>query len=172
MMIKILLASFLGVSNVLADGAAIVDAISGIQNATAELSATVASWNGGILGALPIVSESTSLLTAINDATDTAKQSANLSDIEAVTVGLTILSLVTDVNTSLTTIIDAKPKFDQVLLSGVVLLNLELEKGASTQFSDAVIEKLPATFVSTGETLSGEITDSFDQAIDVYNGPF
>lgn len=172
MMVNLLLASLLGVSSVLADGAAIVDAITGIQNATADLTSTVASWDGGILGALPIVTESTSLLTAINDATDTAKQSANLTDLEAVTVGLTILTLVTDVNSSLTTIIDAKPKFDKVLLSGVVLLNLALEKSASTDFSDAVIEKLPEAFVSVGETLSGEITDSFEEAIDVYNGPF
>ncbi|KAJ4391782.1 hypothetical protein N0V93_005402 [Gnomoniopsis smithogilvyi] len=172
LMVKILLASILSASGVLADGAAIVDAISGIQNATTELTTTVASWDGGILGALPIVSESTSLLTAINDATDTAKQSANLTDLEAVTVGLSIVSLVTGVNSSLTTIIDAKPKFDKVLLSGVVLINLALEKSASADFSNAVLEKLPTSFVSVGETLSGEITDSFDQAIDVYNGPF
>lgn len=168
---KFLLASFLGVSSVVADGAAIVDAITGIQNATAELTSTVASWDGGILGAIPIVTESTSLLTAINDATDTAKASANLTDLEAVSVGLQILTLVTNVNTSLTTIIDAKPKFDKDLLSGVVLLNLELEKSASGDFSDAVIEKLPEAFVSTGETLSAEITASFDVAIDAYN-PF
>lgn len=172
MTMKLFFASLLGVSTVLADGAAIADAISAIQNATQELTTTVASWNGGILGAIPIVSESTSLLTAINQATATAKQSANLSDIEAVTVGLGIITLVTDVNSSLTTIIAAKPKFDETLLSGVVLLNLALEKSASTDFSDAVIEKLPDTFVSTGETLSGEITASFDQAIDVYDGPF
>lgn len=172
MMFKVLIASFLGASRVLADGAAIVDAITGIQNATADLTNTVATWDGGILGALPIVTESTSLLTAINDATGTAEQSANLTDIEAVTVGLTILNLVTDVNSSLTTIIDAKPKFDAVFLSGVVLLNLVLEKDASTKFSDAVIEKLPTTFVSTGQTLSGEITDSFDEAIAVYSAPF
>lgn len=172
MMVKVLLTTLLGASSVLADGAAIVDAISGIQNATAELTSTVASWDGGILGALPLVSESTSLLTAINDATDTTKQSANLTDIEAVTVGITILSLVTDVNSSLTTIIDAKPKFDKVFSSGIVLLNLALERSASADFSDASLEKLPATFASVGETLSGEITDSFDQAIGVHNGPF
>lgn len=170
--LKFLLPSLLGASSVLADGAAIADAISAIQNATQELNATVATWNGGILGAIPIVSESTSLLTAINDATATAKQSANLSAIEAITVGLDIITLVTDVNSTLTTIIDAKLKFDKTLLTGVVLLNLGLEKSASAEFSDAVIEKLPETFVSTGQTLSDEITASFDQAIDVYNGPF
>lgn len=170
MMFKLLFASFLGASSVLADGAAIVAAITAIQNSTLDLDTAVAEWDGGILGALPIVADSAALLSTINDATDTAKDSAVLSDLEAISVGLEIISLVTDVNTTLTTIIAAKPKFDGALLSGVVLLNLGLEKSASSDFSDAVIDKLPATFVSTGQTLSSEILASFDQAIDVYEG--
>lgn len=154
----------------LADGAAIASAISAIQNATIALNDTVAAWEGGILGALPIIAESTSLLSTINKGAATAKQSANLSDIEAFTVGVDTITLVNDVNSSLTTIIAAKPRFDRTLLSGIVLLNLEQEKSASADFSNAIVSKLPVTFVSTGEILAGQIAAAFAEAIDVYSG--
>lgn len=167
---KLLIPLFAGASGVLADGAAIVSAISAIQNATIALNDTVAAWEGGILSAIPIIAESTSLLSAIKKGTATAKQSANLSDIEAFTVGVDTISLVNDVNSSLTTIIAAKPRFDRNLLSGIVLLNLEQEKSASADFSDAVVSKLPATFVSTGQILASQIAAAFAEAIDVYSG--
>lgn len=170
LIINSFIALLVGVSTVLADGAAIEGAISAIQNATSALSDTVGSWDGGLLGSLPIIVDSTSLLNTINKGTATAKQSANLSDVEGFTVGVDTIQLVTDVNSSLTTIIAAKSKFDKILLTPVVLLNLELEKSASADFSDAVISKLPATLVSAGETLSEEIAASFDQAIGVYSG--
>lgn len=172
MLPRVILASLLSASSVLADGAAIAAAITTIQDATVQLGTTVATWDGGILSAIPITVDSATLLEDINTATRTARASAALSDVEAVTVGLGIISLVTNVNSTLTTLIAAKPKFDQTLLTGVVLLNLELEKAASGRFSDAVIAKLPATFVSTGQTLAAEITASFNVAIDAYNGPF
>lgn len=169
--INVILAALAGgVGTVLADGAAIVDAISAIQNATLDLSSTVGSWDGGILGALPIIGDSTSLLATIKQGAATAEQSANLTDLEGISVGLGTIALVTDVNTTLTTLLAAKPKFDKALLSPVVLLNLELEKSASADFSDAVLSKLPASLVSTGQTLADEITASFDEAISVFSG--
>lgn len=159
-------------STVHADGAAIATAISAIQNATLDLGSTVASWNGNLLGAIPIVADSTALLGTIYKGTKTAQASANLTDLEAITVGLAVIQLVTDVNTTLTTLIAAKPSFDRNLLSAVVLLNLEQEKSASEGFSDALLEKLPSTFTSTGETLADEISASFDEAIDVFSDGF
>ncbi|KAF3769722.1 hypothetical protein M406DRAFT_19871, partial [Cryphonectria parasitica EP155] len=152
-----------------ADGAAIVDAISAIQNATLALASTVGDWDGNILSSIPIVLDSTTLLNTINQGTATAQASANLTDLEAFTVGVDTLDLVTDVNTTLTTLIAAKPDFDRDLLTAVVLLNLEQEKSASASFSDAIISKLPSTIVSTGQTLAAEITASFDQAIDIFS---
>lgn len=168
--IKSLFALLAGVSFVLADEASIAAAISAIQNATLELSNTVGSWDGGLLSSIPIIVESTSLLTIINEGTATAKQSANLTELEGFTIGLDTIQLVDDVNSTLTTIIAAKPKFADILLAPVVLLNLELEKSASADFSDAVISKLPAVLAPVGEELSDEIAASFDLAISAYTG--
>ncbi|KAI3391314.1 hypothetical protein diail_7602 [Diaporthe ilicicola] len=160
----------LGVGGVLADGTSIVNAITAIQNATNQLTTTVSDYNGNILGALPIILESTSLLSTIKKGTQTAEQSAPLADLEAVTVGLATITLVGNVNASLDAIVDAKPKFDRNLLTPVVLLNLEQQKSASSDFSDAVVAKLPATFVSTGQQLAAQINEAFSEAISIYSG--
>lgn len=167
--LPLLLLSAVHAPSVRADGAAIATAISAIQNASLALGSTVASWDGNILGAVPIVTESTALLGAINAGTGTARASANLTDLEAITVGLATIQLATDVNTTLATLLAAKPLFDRDLLTGVALLNLELEKSASGAFSDALLAKLPASFASTGATIAGEINAAFEQAIDVYS---
>ncbi|PSR75536.1 antigenic cell wall galactomanno protein-like protein, partial [Coniella lustricola] len=152
-------------TTVLGDGAAIVAAITAIQNSTIALTDTVASWNGGILSAIPIIVESTSLLSTINAGTSTAQQSANLTALEAFTVGVDVYELVTYVNASLTTIVAAKPDFDKDLLTGIVLLNLEQQKSASADFSGAIVSKLPADLVTTGQALAAEIAAAFADAI-------
>lgn len=167
---RFLPALILGAGCVLADGTAITNAITAIQNATNELSITVGNWDGDILGSLPIITQSTSLLVTINKGTKTAKESDTLSDIEALTVGLATITLVDDVQASLNAIVDAKPKFDNDLLTAVVLLNLEEEKSASSEFSSAVVSTLPDTFVETGEQLADQIAAAFDDAISTYSG--
>lgn len=156
-------------TTVLADGAAIAAAVSVIQNATVSLGSTVSSWEGNLLGAVPIVADSTALLGTIHDGTRAVRASANLTDLEALTVGLAVLQLVTDVNATLAALVEAKPRFDRALLTGAVLVNLGLEKSASNEFSGALVPRLPTSFMSTGEALAGEIEASFDEAIDVYS---
>lgn len=169
---KILPSLLFGATTVLADGQAIVNAIAAVSNATLSLQSTVGNWNGDLLGAIPIIAKSTSLLTAIKQGTSTAEDSAALSDLEAISVGVSTLNLVTTVNSTLDTIVGAKPQFDRLLLSPVTLLNLELEKSASADFSGAIVGKLPATFTTTGQQLAAQIDAAFEEAIDVYDGPF
>lgn len=157
---------------VLADGAAIVDALNAIAADTAALNNTVIEWKSDLLGSLPIIAKSTSLLATINKGTKTAEDSAPLELLETLGVAQATQALVADVNTTLTTIISRKSDFDHLLLSPVVLLNLELEKKASADFSDAVTAKVPADVQSIAEQLAAQINDAFVEAIDVYNGPF
>lgn len=113
-------------STAVADGASIVAALSKIADATAQLNNSVISWDGSLLGTLPIIADSTALLVDINSATWTAEQSANLTDLEALGVGEATLSLASDVSTTLATIEATKPKFQKLFLAPVILLNLEL----------------------------------------------
>ena len=154
-----------------ADGDSILAAIDLISNDTRGLQAEVNSWDGGLLGALPIVVKSTTLLNNINDGTDVAKASAPLTTAEAIRIASATLNLVSTVNETLGTIVATKPKFDELFLGPVILLNLKLEQSASNDFSRAVVEKVPAALQPTAAQLTKQIDDAFVSAIDVYN-PF
>lgn len=156
------------IPTVYADGAAIVSALQTVAADTAALNNTVISWGGDIFGALPIVVKSTILLHGIYKATETAKASANLSLIDAISVAISTQGLIQDVNLTLSTIIDAKPKFDHLLLSPVTLLNLELEKSATDKFSTAVASKVPSNLLAAANALAAQIDESFSEAISVY----
>ena len=155
----------------LADGAAIVAAMDHIAADTVKLNDTVAAWPGDFLGALPITVESVSLLKGINDAKTVASESANLTFTEAIQIAQSTLALASSVNSTLETIIAAKHKFDHLLLSPIILVNLELEKKATDEFSGELIAKVPEVLQSTAKTLVLQIDTSFDKAIGVYN-PF
>jgi hypothetical protein len=163
------LALFTGI--VIADGAAIHSCLVNINNYTLTLNTTVSSWDGGLFTTLPIVVQSATLLGAINNGTSTAEASANLTITESITIALDVIKLVTSVNTTLTTIMASKPKFDHLLLSPVILLNLQLEKDATAKMSDAILAKVPSTLQATALSLSAKIDDSFTEAIALYN-PF
>ena len=167
---KFLSVSLLCLPAVLADGAAIVSALGTIDASTASLNDTVVSWDGDLLGALPISTKSAALLKDIHDGTDTAKSSANLSALEAISVAGATQSLIKDVNLTLANIVEAKSKFDHLLLSPITLLNLKLEKDATDKFSAAVASKVPPELVSAAQALAKQIDEAFDKAISTYGG--
>ncbi|KAK2031557.1 hypothetical protein LX32DRAFT_637138 [Colletotrichum zoysiae] len=168
MLLNISLLGLFAVS-VLADGAAIVAAMDEIAAANTELGETVASWNGGLFGTLPIIVQSTKLLIKINEATGIAQDSAPLNSIEAITVALSTQELAGGVETTLGNVVGAKPKFDKLLLSPIILLNLKQEKSATDKFSAAVVEKVPESLKGAAGTLVGRIETAFDNAIATYS---
>ncbi|EFQ36520.1 hypothetical protein CGRA01v4_06113 [Colletotrichum graminicola] len=155
--------------SVLADGAAIVSATDEIAASNTKLGKTVASWDGGLFGTLPIVVESAKLLIKINEAISIAQDSAPLNAIEAITIAQSTQNLAGGVETTLGNVVDAKPKFDKLLLSPVILLNLKQEKSATDKFSAAVVEKVPKSLKGAAETLVGRIGTAFNDAIATYS---
>lgn len=155
-------------ASVFADGQAIVDSIGVISSITGELNTAVSSWKGDLLGALPIVGKSTELLKDINNGTKTAKASQPLSVLEAITIAGAIQNLQKSVNTTLTTIIGSKKKFDRLLLSPVILLNLDLEKDASDRLGAAIKAKVPENLQTVAQGLQDTLDGYFDTAIDAY----
>lgn len=160
------------ITPVLADGAAIVDSLGTLAASAADLNNTLTGWDGGLLGTLPIVVESGKLLANTNKATTVAKSSANLTALEALGVATSIQGLIKGMNVTLTSIVDAKPKFDHLLLSSVILLNLVLEKHATDDFAAAVIAKVPSELAGAATEIVGQADALFDIAIDAYDGPF
>ncbi|GKT50544.1 cell wall mannoprotein 1 [Colletotrichum spaethianum] len=156
-------------TSVLADGAAIVAAMDEIAAQNTELGDTIASWNGGLFGTLPIIVDSTKLLIKINNATGVAEDSAQLNALEAITVAQSTQTLAGGVETTLGNVVDAKLKFDRLLLSPIILLNLKQEKSATDKFSAAVVEKVPEALKGAAETLVGRIDTAFNNAIATYS---
>lgn len=170
---KVLSAIALIATPIVADGVdAIVDALATLSASTADLNNTVAAWNGNLLGTLPIVIKSGELLSNTNKATKAAENSANLTLIEAVTIATSIQDLIEATDTTLTTLVEAKPKFDHLLLSAAILLNLVLEKHATSNFGAAIVSKVPPEVADLAEQIAAQADELFDKAIDVYDGPF
>ena len=153
---------------VIADGTAIVGAMTVVRNDTTALAKTVGDWNGNPLTILEILVQSTKLLVDINKATDTAKSSANLTLIEGITVAQATIALSSTVKSTLTTIVDKKSLFDDFFLSGAILLNLKAEKKATDDFAAAVVTKLPAALQGPAAQLIKPIDDAFNSAITAY----
>jgi len=150
--------------------ASIIAAIEKIGKATLALNETVGSWDGGLLGALPIVAKSAVLLADIKSGDKVATKSKELTTAEALNLAVATQTLANDVNSTLDTIIAARPKFNDLLLSPITLLNLDLEQSATKEFSDAVVAKVPTALQSTAEALIKPIEAGFATAIDDYKG--
>lgn len=160
-------------TTVLSSGDTIVAAIGQIANATVALNKTVATFPNGVLGVvdtIPLLTDSATLLADIDAGTRVAQVSTNLTIPEAFEVAVATSSLVATVQETLTTVMDAKAKFDKlIVISPTILLNLKLEKDATDKFSAAVVNKIPEALQDTALSLIAPIDTAFDQAITVYD---
>lgn len=146
----------------------IPSALTSITTSTTTLRTALTSWNGHLLTTIPVLTTSTKLLTTLKSATKTAQASDPLSFDESIQVAQLTQNLAGVVNGTLETLIGLKGKFDKIFLSPAILLNLELEKKATKEFSDVVVSKVPEALRETATGLVKGIADSFDKAIDKY----
>ncbi|GAB1319369.1 Antigenic cell wall galactomannoprotein [Madurella fahalii] len=156
-------------SAALADGAAIIGALAEVNDATVQLGEKVGSWTGDILGTLPIVAESTSLLIKVKKGTKTAEESEALDFLQAIDVATATYGLVGSVNATMTNLINAKPKFDKLLMSPIIFINLGLQRKATTEMSEAIISKVPVELQAIAQDLVAPIDASFELAIDAFH---
>ncbi|KAH9809532.1 Antigenic cell wall [Teratosphaeria destructans] len=156
----------------LADGAAIVHCLNTITGATANLNNTVLEFyyaEIGLLELLPVVSAQETLLNDVKDGTKTAQASADLSNLESIAVYGATQALVAAVNQTLTTLELAKPKFDGLLLvSPIILQDLQTDKKASDQLSAAIISKVPTELQAFAQQAVAPLDAKFLEAITVY----
>ncbi len=153
----------------LAETKTIVSALATVDTATTKLGSAVTSWRGDLLGTLPIIADSTSLLVKVKQGTKTAENSAALDLPATLEVATATNKLVASVNTTLGALISAKKKFDKLLLSPIIFGNLELQKCATDEMSKAIIAKVPANLQDLAKGLVAPISKSFDLALDVFH---
>lgn len=160
-----LLAPLALIGTALAAGNTIVGALTTVDGTTVKLGSAVARWKGDLLGTLPIVAESTALLVQVNKGTKTAKDSAALDFAGTLDVATATNKLVTSVNTTMTALIGARKKFDKLLMSPVILIDLGLQRHATAEMSAAIIAKVPADLQALAKNLVAPIDASFALAI-------
>ena len=160
-------------SHALADGAAIVAAITTISTATTTLNTTISTFPSNpfldLLDIGPLLTSSITLLNDINAGTHTASTSANLTLLETISVAQATIALASVVESTLDTIVAAKTQFDKlVVVSPVILLNLKEELQATDRFGEAVTSKVPVAVQATASGLLAPINAAFNEAIGVY----
>lgn len=159
------------VATVAADASVILTAVETITHDTVALNNTVAGWNGGLLGLLPIATKSKHLLKDIKASTKRIEKMEPLTNEEVFQIAGATQNLVADVQQTLATLIAAKPKFDDLLLvSPIILLNLKQERKATTQFSTAVVSKVPAPLQDIAKELIKPIDAIFAKGIEAFSG--
>ncbi|KAH0491114.1 hypothetical protein TgHK011_002557 [Trichoderma gracile] len=147
----------------------ILDAITSIITHTTTLNTTISTWTSSPLTLLTITAQSGTLLTSIYAGTHAASRAANLTLDQTLAVASATITLAADVNQTITSIIAAKGKFDELIVADpVVLLNLKLERDAAREFGEKVVEKVPGDLQGVAEGLVKEIDDSFAEGLAAY----
>ncbi|KAL2264113.1 hypothetical protein VTK26DRAFT_1982 [Humicola hyalothermophila] len=154
-----------------ADSAAIVAAVNAAAEGTTALGAAVSNWKGDLLGTLPIVTESTALLVTVKKGARTAEESDEMDFYGVLDVAHAVTDLTGVVNATLTALVDAKPKFDRLLMSPLIFATLELQKRATGEMSEAIVAKVPEQLQDLARDIAQPIDASFELALDEYH-PF
>ncbi|EAQ87682.1 hypothetical protein CHGG_04301 [Chaetomium globosum CBS 148.51] len=150
------------------DQPTIVSALTTVNETTTKLGTSVLTWHGGILGTVPILAESTALLIQVKQGTDAASASDPLDVPGTLAVATATGALVKSVNATLGAIVDAKGKFDRLLLSPLIAVNLGLQRRATAEMSEAVIGKVPEQLRELARGLVAPIDQSFGVAVEAY----
>lgn len=160
---------FLLLTSVIANGGPAISAI--LDDLNAELVALkdkAASWSGDIESFSPMLLQSASILTALNKGTETAQSSSGFTILEGVEIYSKSLLLVSNLQATLSTIIDGKAKAERLGLKPTILQILLTQKEAADEFVDAAIKKGPAAMLSLGKNIVDPLDKAFNNAISEY----
>ncbi|PYH47088.1 cell wall mannoprotein 1 family protein [Aspergillus saccharolyticus JOP 1030-1] len=154
----------------------VLNAVTTISTQLITLNNTVTAYPGGIEGsltALQIQAETIQLEVDLKTAIIAAKQSANFTDEESLSVAQAFVALEPTIASTLTTLVSRKKDFDDGLL-GVASLSFLVEwdlqqlSFLSSQLGKAVLEKLSATYAALAPLVLDQISAAFASAIAAY----
>jgi hypothetical protein len=120
---------------------------------------------------LKILGQNTHLLRTIKEGTKVAEVSEPLEPLEALGAAGETQALVGAVQSSLSTIVSKKSVFQKRLLQPAILLRLKTQQAVSSEFSTAVVEKVPAELREVAKTLVAPVNEAFVAAIAEYKKP-
>ncbi|RDA95934.1 hypothetical protein CP533_5895 [Ophiocordyceps camponoti-saundersi (nom. inval.)] len=136
-----------------------------IAGRTEALGQTVSSWNGGLLGTLPILGKAATLYLTIRQSTRVVEMAKPLSQDETIALVGKVQTLDDKVTKTFKAIFDAAPKFKRLFLTFAIRLNLLLDKDAVEGFIGNLLIKVPKDLRDLAKSLAKPIVDKFDKVI-------
>ncbi|KAI7779006.1 hypothetical protein LA080_001436 [Diaporthe eres] len=148
---------------------AVLEHLKEVQNQTVEMALVVEKWNGDIIDSIFILAASNTLIKAIEDGTDTAKNlPKDMTTRQCIRVKRATKELLEDIKSSLGTITRSKPLFDHAGLTSTMISKIEDTKEAAENLIAAIVDKL-SVGKGIGRRLGKKISAAFDSAIEDFS---
>ncbi|OAA42529.1 antigenic cell wall galactomannoprotein [Beauveria brongniartii RCEF 3172] len=141
-----------------------------IAASTVQLDKSVTSYQGGLLGLVPITTDALCLLNDINQCTSTARASAPLDYEAALDIAGATGTLADNVNTVIDDLVRAKPKFDRLLIvTPIIKVTVEQEREATKELCKQILAKIPKELADIAAILIKQIDDKFAEGIKAFS---
>ncbi|KAJ6438401.1 cation chloride cotransporter [Purpureocillium lavendulum] len=150
---------------VVSDAASVLASIHRITEAAVDFNKTLTDWNGGITGALSILSKSGGLIRMTNSGAETVNASDPLTVKEAQKIAVAAQELANLLGKAIDTAIARKPHFDTVAFFGSFAGEAILQRlrSASTVLHDALTAKAPAEMIDAATYIFTQIDGHFSR---------
>lgn len=169
MLLTTFLAPVAFAATVLADGAAINNALKTVDTDIKALTSSLKGFSGNIFATLPILGATTKLNKSIKSATGITNDSGPLTSDETLALADTTNIIITDTKASIDAVIEVKPQFDKLYIVSPITAGLMKQLKTSTgELGDAIIAKVPQDFKEVATELIGEINKQFDRGLEAY----
>ncbi|GES59018.1 cell wall galactomannoprotein Mp2/allergen F17-like [Aspergillus terreus] len=148
------------------DSAAIVSKVAQINDQVLSLGSDIAAYTGGDTSA--IEATSTQLVALINEGTQITLAGEALTGLEAIDLVNPILALTSNVDTTISALIDKKSLVVAAGSGPSVYAQLTAQLAAANGFAQALSSKVPAELEEVANELSAGIAASIQKGIDAY----
>lgn len=172
--IKTVVTALIGISAVkctplvLRDASTVLTDLATIGTDISTLNSTVASYTGGVLGALSIATEENTLDEAINQATTDTNAASDFSVADSTSVVAAVASLTPEITSALSELSSQESLFAASGLDSLVQSLLQTLQSDTDALGAALQAKAQPTDVDTLEIYQIEIDAAFANAIAVY----
>lgn len=171
MLLRTVVAPLALAATVLADAAALNEAIKTIDKNVNNLNTVLANFPGDIFSTIPILFATTTLDSSIKKAATIAKDVEPLTFDETLALADVTGNVARSAKTCIDTLISVKPKFDKLVIVSPITLGLVKGLRTSTKsLTDIVLTKVPEDLKDVATQLIAEIDAQYVRAIEAFGG--
>lgn len=165
-----LLATAVSAGVIRRDTAEILADLEAIDSATNDLTATVVAWDGSILGALAIQSDTTAIGNLVDDATADAAD----EDVASSADSATVIDYINDtgepdIAASLDALVARVADFEADGITSLVLTSLETLQGKNDDLAASLLAITAADQLDAAQAAVDKIDAAFDAAIAAFS---